>query len=154
MAQGTECFWPIIYVRGYAMTRGEMDEHGVATRLQTIANSRATLGMFGSGYIEMLGRQITEDLQAIRNTTPPGGTRALVSKGISFGTIARASDAPGSRLAFKGSRPRAWQRMDQARPPASSSVRFIRPATSSRSDSSRTTRSTITTASNRPSDSA
>jgi len=73
-------------------TRGEMDEAVRASRLQTIANSRATLGMFGSGFIEMLARQITEDLQAIRDATPPGGLRALVSKGISFGTIARAAD--------------------------------------------------------------
>ena len=73
-------------------TRGEMNEAGLPTRLQTIANSRATLGLFGSGFIEMLARQITEDLQAIRSGTPPGGARPLVSKGISFGTIARAAD--------------------------------------------------------------
>jgi hypothetical protein len=30
--------------------------------------------------------------QAIRNLTPPGGSRSLVSKGISYGTIARAAD--------------------------------------------------------------
>jgi cytochrome c peroxidase len=73
-------------------TRGEMDESTLPTRLQTIANSRATLGMFGSGYIEMLARQMTEDLQTIRNSTPIGGSRKLVSKGIPFGTIARAAD--------------------------------------------------------------
>src|SRR5262245_57476271 len=73
-------------------TRGEMNEAGRGSQLQTIANSRATLGMFGSGFIEMLARQITEDLQAIRDATPPGGSRALVSKRISFGTIARAAD--------------------------------------------------------------
>jgi cytochrome c peroxidase len=73
-------------------TRGEMNETGGATQLQTIANSRATLGMFGSGFIEMLARQITEDLQAIRNATPPGASRALISKGISFGRIARGPD--------------------------------------------------------------
>ncbi|MEZ4637097.1 MAG: hypothetical protein R2856_19455 [Caldilineaceae bacterium] len=28
--------------------------------------------MFGSGYIEMLARQITQDLQAIRDEIPPG----------------------------------------------------------------------------------
>jgi hypothetical protein len=38
-------------------TRGELDERGLTTRLQSIANSRATLGMFGSGYIEMLARR-------------------------------------------------------------------------------------------------
>jgi len=73
-------------------TRGAMDESGVDPRLQTVSNSRATLGMFGSGYIEMLARQMTEDLQAIRNATPPGAARPLVSKGISFGRIARAAD--------------------------------------------------------------
>src|SRR5438105_1145856 len=74
-------------------TRGEMREDFAASQLQTIANSRATLGMFGSGFIEMLARQITEDLQAIRNATVPGGPAlTLVSKGISFGTIARAAN--------------------------------------------------------------
>jgi hypothetical protein len=74
------------------MTRGTVDEVGKPTRLQTIANSRATLGLFGSGYIEMLSRQITEDLQAIRDATPPGHALPLISKGISFGMIARAGD--------------------------------------------------------------
>jgi len=73
-------------------TRGTLNEAGQPTQLQTIANSRATLGMFGSGYIEMLARQMTEDLQAIRNATVPGGSRPLVSKGVPFGTIARAAD--------------------------------------------------------------
>jgi len=71
-------------------TRGTRDELSLPTRLQSIANSRATLGMFGSGYIEMLARQITEDLQAIRDHTPPGRSRALIAKGISYGTIGRA----------------------------------------------------------------
>jgi len=60
--------------------------------LQSIANSRATLGMFGSGYIEMLARQMTADLQAIRNATSPGTSNALVSKGILFGRIARLAN--------------------------------------------------------------
>ena len=73
-------------------TRGSANEKGQATVLQNMANSRATLGMFGSGYIEMLARQITEDLQAIRNAVAPGGARALKSKGISYGTLARMPD--------------------------------------------------------------
>jgi len=73
-------------------TRGALDERGLDTTLQTIANSRATLGMFGSGYIEMLSRQITEDLQAIRDATLPGTSRPLTSKGIAFGRIARTPD--------------------------------------------------------------
>jgi cytochrome c peroxidase len=68
---------------------GAADESNTVVTLQSIANSRATLGMFGSGYIEMLARQMTADLQAIRDATPPGGWRALTTKGISFGRIAR-----------------------------------------------------------------
>ncbi len=72
-------------------TGGAFDESGLLTTLQGIANSRATLGMFGSGYIEMLARQMTADLQSLRNGTPPGGSNALVTKGVSFGRIARTS---------------------------------------------------------------
>lgn len=72
-------------------TRGEMDELGRPTILRTLANSRATLAMFGAGYIEMLARQITTDLQMIRDATPPGASRALAAKGISFGRIARTA---------------------------------------------------------------
>jgi hypothetical protein len=73
-------------------TRGALDERGLPATLQTIANSRATLGMFGSGYIEMLSRQITEDLQAIRDAMQPGTSQPLRSKGIAFGRLARALD--------------------------------------------------------------
>ena len=73
-------------------TKSAMDERGLPVTLQTIANSRKTVGMFGSGFIEMLARQITGDLQAIRNATTPGTTRALISKGISFGRIVRRPD--------------------------------------------------------------
>ena len=73
-------------------TKGEMDELGRPVTQQTVANSRATLGMFGAGFIEMLARQITTDLQAIRDMTLPGESHALRSKGIEFGQIARRAD--------------------------------------------------------------
>jgi hypothetical protein len=73
-------------------TNGGVDEAGEIVLLDTIANSRATLGMFGSGYIEMLARQITVDLRAIRDGLAPGQSAPLVSKGISYGTLARAGD--------------------------------------------------------------
>lgn len=73
-------------------TVSSRDESGALATLDGIANSRATLGMFGSGYIEMLARQITADLQAIRDTIPPGGARALASSGLSFGTLRRRAD--------------------------------------------------------------
>jgi cytochrome c peroxidase len=69
---------------------GAVDESHTLVTLLSIANSRATLGMFGSGYIEMLARQMTADLQAIRDATPPGGSQALVTKAVSFGRIARS----------------------------------------------------------------
>jgi hypothetical protein len=72
--------------------KGSRDENGRFVTLQNIANRRATLGMFGSGYIEMLARQMTADLQRIRNMTLPGGFNPLVTQGISFGTIARNID--------------------------------------------------------------
>lgn len=70
-------------------TKGALDESGALATLQSMSNSRATLGMFGSGYIEMLARQMTADLQAIRDATLPGRSNALRTKGISFGRIAR-----------------------------------------------------------------
>ena len=73
-------------------TRGATDEQGRPVTLRNAADSRNTLGMFGSGFIEMLARQITADLQAIRGSVAPGGSKALVSKGISFGTISRAAN--------------------------------------------------------------
>ncbi|HXJ44023.1 MAG TPA: di-heme oxidoredictase family protein [Bryobacteraceae bacterium] len=68
-------------------TRGAADEEGEVTGLATMANQRATTGLFGGGYLEMLARQITEDLQAIRITIKPGQTKELVSKGIHFGKL-------------------------------------------------------------------
>jgi hypothetical protein len=71
--------------------RGAFDERGQPIILQSF-NSRATLGMFGSGFIEMLARQITEDLQAIRDAIPPGEARALTSKGVEYGSLGRRPD--------------------------------------------------------------
>ena len=73
-------------------TKSSVDERGLPVVQQTAANSRATIGMFGSGFIEMLARQMTFDLQAIRDATSPGESHPLVSKGISFGTIIRRAN--------------------------------------------------------------
>ncbi len=73
-------------------TRGSVDEQGRYATLSTIGNFRATTSMFGSGYYEMLARQITADLRFVRDSTAPGETLALASKGIRFGTIARHGD--------------------------------------------------------------
>jgi hypothetical protein len=74
------------------VTRGSHDENGEPLTVQSFANLRATTGMFGAGYLEMLARQITADLQAIRDTIRPGQSKALTSKGLSFGVLARSKD--------------------------------------------------------------
>lgn len=82
--------------------RGTVDESGEAATLQSIANSRATPGLFGSGYIEMLARQMTIELQALRNTMEPGEAHALVTKGVSFGTLQRNMDGSWDTSAVEG----------------------------------------------------
>jgi hypothetical protein len=73
-------------------TAGALDERGNFVTQQTFANERKTIGMNGSGFIEMLARQMTADLQAVRDSIPPGTSKVLVTKGVSFGTLARAMD--------------------------------------------------------------
>lgn len=57
-----------------------------------VADNLATPGLAGAGYIELLARQLTAELQAIRNAIQPGEQKALVAKGIDFGVLARHSD--------------------------------------------------------------
>ena len=72
--------------------RGAVDEAGAFVTLPDVANYRATIGMFGSGYIEMLARQMTADLRSIRDGLAPGGSVALEAKGVSFGVLSRSAD--------------------------------------------------------------
>jgi hypothetical protein len=71
-------------------TRGAADEEGQTSPMEMMANMRATTGLFGAGYLEMLARQITADLQEIRCTIRLGETKELVSKGIHFGKLTLA----------------------------------------------------------------
>src|SRR5947207_3228055 len=73
-------------------TRGALDESKQAVSLQTVGHARSTPGLFGAGYLEMLARQMTDDLQRIRDGLAPGESRPLVSKGVSFGSLARRAD--------------------------------------------------------------
>src|SRR5262249_50227058 len=82
--------------------RAAVAESGAFVTQQSIATSRATLGLFGSGFIEMLARQITADLQAIRDHIPVGGSKPLSSKGISFGTLTRRLDGTWDTSAVEG----------------------------------------------------
>ncbi len=72
------------------LTRGAKDEAGNFVTEQSLANGRKTVAMQGSGFVELLAREMTADLQAIRDTIPPGGSAPLITKGVSFGTLSRA----------------------------------------------------------------
>lgn len=83
-------------------TRGAVDEHGLPVTLQTIANERKTTGLSGSGFIELLARHMTFELQRLRNTVVPGGSVRLKSKGVSFGTLARRADGTWDTSGVEG----------------------------------------------------
>jgi hypothetical protein len=68
-------------------TRGAVDESGAPVSLPDAADSRATTAMFGAGYLEMVARQMTEELQRTRDSIHRGETRELVAKGIAFGRL-------------------------------------------------------------------
>jgi len=72
--------------------RGSKDERGLPVTLGSIANERNTPGMFGSGFIEMLARQMTATLRGQRDDIAPGEGRMLIAKGIEFGRLARKPD--------------------------------------------------------------
>ena len=111
------------------ITSGTVDERQQPASLQSVGNARSTPGLFGAGYVEMLARQITEDLQRIRESIQPGQSKALLSKGLSFGLLARGADGrwevgrveglpEGSLLTSRAGKPslaiRPWQRSARA----------------------------------------
>jgi hypothetical protein len=73
-------------------TRGAVDEEGKLVTLNNATNDRKTIGMNGSGFLEMVARQMTAELQAIAASTPPGASSQLASKGVSFGVITHNGD--------------------------------------------------------------
>jgi len=74
------------------MTRGAVDEAGKYVTLEDATDDRKTIGMNGSGFVEMLARQMTADLQTERDETLPGRSTQLVSKGVSFGILKHNAD--------------------------------------------------------------
>jgi CxxC motif-containing protein (DUF1111 family) len=77
--------------------------------LDEVANERNTLGMFGAGFIELLAREMTRDLQAIRADglaqAEAGGapvTLALLTKGVDFGAITANPDGSLDTSAVTG----------------------------------------------------
>src|SRR5712691_2469877 len=99
-------------------TKGATDERGQFVTLQSIANERKTIGMNGSGFIEMLARQMTADLQANRDSLGSGTTRALTSKGISFGTLARHMDGTWDTSRVQGLPAPSLVSADTSHPPS------------------------------------
>lgn len=83
-------------------TRGAADESGRPMSLQTAGNLRASTGLFGAGYLEMLARQMTADLQAIRDGLALGTSAQLESKGVRFGTLTRRADATWDTTKVEG----------------------------------------------------
>jgi hypothetical protein len=73
-------------------TKGAVDEDKQAVTLQDAANMRSSPGMFGAGYIEMLARQMTEEMGAVRDSLKLGETKPLLAKGVSFGQLTRRKD--------------------------------------------------------------
>jgi hypothetical protein len=84
------------------LTKGALDERGQFVTLQDIANERKTIGMNGAGFIEMLARQMTADLQAIRDSLTPGAEQVLSTKGVSFGSLGRNPDGTWDTSGVQG----------------------------------------------------
>jgi len=97
---------------------GAADESGAFVTLQSLGNYRATIGMLGSGFIEMLARQMTADLQAIRDDTAPGETNGLISKGVSFGSISRTAAGWWDVSAVEGLPPQSTSSSGPDDPPS------------------------------------
>src|SRR5499427_4303956 len=83
-------------------TRGAVDESGQFVTLDNATNDRKTIGMSGSGFIEMLARQMTADLRAELDGTPPGNSQQLMSKGVSFGTLTHNADGTWNTSQVQG----------------------------------------------------
>lgn len=67
--------------------------------LPQVTSERNTIGLFGSGIVEMLAREMTSELQAQRNDalrrareTNRTSAARLISKGVSFGSIVASPD--------------------------------------------------------------
>jgi len=60
--------------------------------LQEAGDFRATTGMFGAGYLEMITRQMTAELQRQRDSIKRGQTGELSAKGVPFGSLTLKED--------------------------------------------------------------
>ncbi len=98
--------------------RGAVQEDGAFATLAGIGNYRATVGMFGAGFIEMLARQMTADMRVIRDSLAPGESAALVSKGVDFGELGRLGDGSWDTSAVEGLPPQSLASGGPGDPPS------------------------------------
>lgn len=82
--------------------RGAVDESGKFVTMDNGTNDRKTIGMNGSGFVEMLARQMTAELRSQRDATPPGTSRSLMSKGVSFGILTHNPDGSWNTSKVQG----------------------------------------------------
>ncbi|MEZ4731120.1 MAG: di-heme oxidoredictase family protein [Caldilineaceae bacterium] len=98
--------------------REGLDERGELATAETIGNLRASVGMFGAGYIEMLARQMTTELQQLRDGLAPGAAIPLLAKGIPFGTLRREFDGRWDTSQVEGLPPRSLDSQGPLNPPS------------------------------------
>ncbi|HZC80300.1 MAG TPA: di-heme oxidoredictase family protein, partial [Nitrospiraceae bacterium] len=84
------------------VTRGGVDESGKFVTMDNATDDRKTIGMNGSGFVEMLARQMTAELRAERDATLPGTSRQLMTKGISFGILSHNADGSWNTSQVQG----------------------------------------------------
>ena len=88
---------------------GGAGDGGQEFTLKTVGNERTSVSLFGAGYVELLAREMTADLHAIRDSArrdakARGATvRAdLETKGVRFGRIAANPDGTLDASAVEG----------------------------------------------------
>jgi len=97
-------------------TRGSLDEQGRPATLQSIGNSRKVVGMFGSGFIEMLAREMTRELRERATACARGRTCALSAKGVGFGSITHRHDGTWDASRTSGLAPQSIETSGTAPP--------------------------------------
>lgn len=77
--------------------------------LRDVGNERNTVGMFGSGWVELVAREMSTELRAIRQAASDEAiagrqsvTKPLVTKGIDFGTITARPDGSFYNAGIRG----------------------------------------------------
>ncbi|MCA8973049.1 MAG: thiol oxidoreductase, partial [Planctomycetes bacterium] len=77
--------------------------------LRDVGNERNTVGMFGSGWVELVAREMSTELRAIRQAASDEAiagrksvTKPLVTKGVDFGTITARPDGSFYNAGIRG----------------------------------------------------